>query len=408
VDRVTTTGIDVVPARLRALGARAPWLVDAALIIAIVLLSSHGPDAGRTHAGMLWSLALALPLLARRRWPAATFAAIAVIALAQWFAGVRAFGDCALLVAFYAVAASQPVRTTVIAAVVLEIGVVLAVLRWTDRQTAVNAFVALSAFATAAGVMGINTRNRRALLASLEERASRLERERDQQGRLAAAAERSRIAREMHDIVAHNLSVMIALADGAGFAVRGAPDRAEEAMSRASRTGRQALTEMRRLLGVLRDEPGADASGPAPAQAAAALAPQPGLGELDALIEQVRGTGVPVRYEVTGEVSSAIPAGLQLAVYRIVQEALTNTLKHAGADAGAQVALAFGPEDVAVEIVDHGSGTAIASPEGGGLRGMRERAAVYDGTIASGPRPDGSGWRTATRLTFVATAAARA
>jgi signal transduction histidine kinase len=390
VDPVTSS-LDVVPARLRALGSRAPWLIDAALIAGIVALSLRGPRDAHVLPSVLWSLALALPLLARRQRPVAVFAAIATIAFAQWLADVRAFGDAALLVAFYAVAATQPLRTTVLAALVLEIGVVLAVLRW-QAGTEPNAFVALSAFATAAGVMGINVRNRRALLASLHERAIRLERERDQQGLLAAGAERARIAREMHYIVAHNLSVMIALADGAGYAVRDAPDRAEDAMRRASRTGRQALNEMRRLLGVLREEHDPQA-----------FAPQPGLGEIDALVEQVRATGLPVRYEVTGASSDAIPAGLQLAVYRIVQEALTNTLKHAGPDAGARVTLSISDQDVGVEVVDHGGATVAAADEGGGLRGMRERAAVYDGTIVSGPRGSG-GWRTATRLNFTAAA----
>jgi signal transduction histidine kinase len=389
VDAVTSS-LDVAPARLRALGSRAPWLIDAALIAGIVLLSLRGPHDFDVVPSALWSLALALPLLARRRWPVGVFAVIATIAFAQWLADVRAFGDVALLVAFYTVAVTQPIRTTVLAALVLEVGVVLASLRWAGESTEPNAIVALSAFVTAAGVMGINVRNRRALLASLEERAVRLEHERDQQGQLAAAAERSRIAREMHDIVAHNLSVMIALADGAAYTVRDAPDRAEDAMQRASRTGRQALNEMRRLLGVLREDTGAQE-----------LSPQPGLAEVDALVEQVRATGLPVRYEVSGTPSEPVPAGLQLAVYRIVQEALTNTLKHAGPDAGAQVSVAFGDQDVAVAVTDHGGGgTVAAAPEGGGLRGMRERAAVYDGTVTSGPQPDGGGWRTATTLSF--------
>jgi len=387
-----TTSLDAVPARLRALGSRVPWLIDVALIAGIVVLSRRGPDGPEGLHNTLWSIALALPLLARRRWPVETFAALATLAFGQWLTDTRAFGDAALLVAFYSVAEARPLRTTLAAAAVLEVGVVLAVLRWA-ADSGLNAFVALSAFATAAGVMGINVRNRRALLASLEERATRLERERDQQGQLAAGAERARIAREMHDIVAHNLSVMIALADGAAYAVGDAPDRAEDAMQRASRTGRQALNEMRRLLGVLREDTGAQEQ---------ALAPQPGLAEIDALIEQVRATGLSVRYEISGELSDAIPAGLQLAVYRIVQEALTNTLKHAGPDAGAQVTLTFGDQDVGVEIVDHGgpAGAVAAADEGGGLRGMRERAAVYDGTNAAGPRPDGDGWQTATRLTF--------
>jgi signal transduction histidine kinase len=385
-----TSSLDVVPARLRALGSRAPWLIDAVLIIGIVVLSRRGPDGVEGLHNTLWSFALALPLLARRRRPVETFAVLSVLAFGQWLTDTKAFGDAALLVAFYSVAAARPLRTTLATGAVLEVGVVLAVLRWAGESGA-NAFVALSAFATAAGVMGSNVRNRRLLLASLEERATRLERERDQQGQLAAGAERARIAREMHDVVAHNLSVMIALADGAAYAVRDAPDQAEDAMQRASRTGRQALNEMRRLLGVLRED--TDAKGQT-------LAPQPGLDEIDALIEQVRATGLPVAYEVSGRPSDAIPAGLQLAVYRIVQEALTNTLKHAGADAGAQVTLTCGDQDVGVEVVDYGSADVAIAKEGGGLRGMRERAAVYDGTIVCGPRPDGGGWQTATRLTF--------
>src|SRR3954469_15256668 len=266
------TSLDRVPERLRAFGARAPWLIDAALIVGIVALSLRGPHDDHVVPGAVWSLVLALPLLARRRWPVAVFGAIAAIAFAQWLADVRAFGDSALLVAFYTVAVTQAVRSTVLAALVLETGVVLAALRWAGDNTEPNAFVALSAFATAAGVMGINVRNRRALLASLEERATRLERERDQQGRLAAAGERARIAREMHDIVAHNLSVMIALADGAGFMAPSDPAPPPGAMEQVSKPGRHALGEMRRLLGVLR------------ADGEAALAPQPGLADLDVLL----------------------------------------------------------------------------------------------------------------------------
>ena len=173
----------------------------------------------------------------------------------------------------------------------------------------------------ASALLGISVQNRRALLASLQERAARLELERDQQGRLAAAAERARIAREMHDIVAHNLTVVIALADGAVFAARESPEQATAAMEKVSRTGREALAEMRRLLGVLNDE-----------RRRLCGSPQPGISELNQLVDQVRTTGVPVDLEIEGD-PAGLPAGVQLATYRIVQEALTNTLKHAGPDA---------------------------------------------------------------------------
>jgi signal transduction histidine kinase len=386
---VSTTP-DPRPTRLAALGTRRPWAVDALIVLAIVGLGSlHGPDGPRGAGHWLFTVGLALPLLARRRWPVGVFAVIALIALAQWAADIRAFGDSALLVALYTVAATRPLRLTLAAAAVVEVGVVLAVLRWAADRDGINAFIALSGLTVAAAVLGINVRHRRALLASLQERADRLEYERDQQGRLSAAAERSRIAREMHDIVAHNLSVMIALADGASYAVHDAPDRAEAAMGNVSRTGRQALAEMRRLLGVLREDPASDDR-----------APQPGLGQIDLLVEQVRAAGLPTAYTVAGSPHEPPPAGLQLAAYRIVQEALTNTLKHAGPGAEATVSLTWEGDRLAVEVRDSGLLADAPAVDGGGLRGMRERAAVYDGTVEAGPQP-GGGWRVRTVLAHV-------
>jgi signal transduction histidine kinase len=373
------------PSRLATFGAQRPWALDVLVVVVIVALSWL-PDPGRAEGtgGELLTLALALPLLWRRRWPVAVFGVIAAIALTQWAFGVRAFGDSALLVALYTIAATRPLPIAFAAAAVLEAGVVLALVRWAGDGW-LQGFLGLSGFVTAAGVLGVNVRDRRALLASLRERAARLEQERDQQGRLSAAAERSRIAREMHDIVAHNLSVMIALADGASFAVRDAPRQAEAAMRTASRTGRQALTEMRRLLGVLREDPEPDDR-----------APQPGLAQIDALVEQVRAAGLPVAYSVSGQPAGSPPAGLQLAAYRIVQEALTNTLKHAGPATEADVDLRWAADRLVVEVRDTGL-AATPVREGGGLRGMRERAAVYDGVVEAGPAP-GGGWQVRTEL----------
>jgi signal transduction histidine kinase len=215
--------------------------------------------------------------------------------------------------------------------------------------------------------------------------ATATEYERDQQGLLSAAAERARIARDMHDIVAHHLSVMITLADGASYQVREAPDRAEVAMTTASRTGRQALTEMRRLLGVLREE------------TEPTLAPQPGIAQIDTLVERVRAAGVAVEYDVSGDAADLEP-GLQLTAHRIVQEALTNTLKHSAHGSEVSVALRCSPDEVFIEVRDNGSAPGPADiHEGGGLRGMRERAAVYGGILEAGPHPDG-GWQIRTRL----------
>jgi signal transduction histidine kinase len=198
-------------------------------------------------------------------------------------------------------------------------------------------------------------------------------------GERATQAERARIAREMHDIVAHNLSVMVALADGAGFIAESDPPRAKDAMEQVAQTGRGALTDMRRLLGVLR----ADAE----------LAPQPGLADLDALLEQVP---LEVTLETTGRPIPLGP-GAELTVYRLVQEALTNTLKHAGSHARAAVRLHYEPDGIDVEIVDDGSGHARVSADGQGLSGMRERAELYGGALEAGPRASG-GWRVHARL----------
>ena len=370
--------------RLSAWGAQRPWTLDAFIVVAIIGIALlRAPDDVEQIASWLFTVALALPLLWRRRWPVGVMTFIGAEALVQLAIGFPAFGDAALLVALYTVAAGRPLRTTLAAFAALEIGIVLALLRWGTEGHPLDVFVALSGLVTAAAVLGVNVRHRQDLLDSLQERAARLEAERDQQGRLAAAAERSRIAREMHDIVAHNLSVMIALADGATYAIREAPERAEVATRNASRTGREALTEMRRLLGVLRD---GDATG--------VRTPQPGVEELDALVEQVRAAGMPTTVTITGAVPRGVSSGLQLAVYRIVQEALTNALKHGGEEVEASVVLRWTDERLRFEIANTGSRMATAASVGGGLRGMRERVAVYDGIVTAGPRPEG-GWRVA-------------
>ena len=213
--------------------------------------------------------------------------------------------------------------------------------------------------------------------------------------RIAAAAERARIARELHDIVAHNLTVMVALADGAVFAAEGDPEKATVAMETVSATGRQALAEMRRLLGVLQD-----------GENPSTLVPQPGLPEIDQLVDQVRAAGLPVTLEVAGD-GRALPPGAQLTVFRLVQESLTNCLKHAGGSAVARVRLRYATDGVDVEITDTGPRrTRASAPDGRGLDGMRERAAVFAGTVEAGPRADG-GWRVHAHLLLEPAAGAR-
>jgi signal transduction histidine kinase len=334
---------------------------------------------------MLFDIALALPLILRRRWPIPVFAVIAAVAFAQWVTGAQYAADVALLVAFYTVAAREDRRWTAAAAAVLEVGIVLAIARWSPGHQAVLLFVLLSGMASAAFFIGTTMRTRRAYLASVEDRATRLELEREQHSQIVAAAERARIARDMHDIVAHNLSVMIALADGAALTMPDDPNRAHAAMTQVSATGRQALTEMRRLLGVLREG------------RPAAFEPQPSLLDLDELLGQVRLVGLRGELVTEGSIPP-LPAGLQLTLYRLVQEALTNTLKHAVDAHAATVRLRVAGDRLEVEVTDDGepvlssSGIAAAPGAGHGVTGMQERAAVYGGTIEAGPRTT-RGWR---------------
>ncbi|MEU6769448.1 histidine kinase [Streptomyces sp. NPDC046853] len=191
------------------------------------------------------------------------------------------------------------------------------------------------------------------------------------------------MAREMHDIIGHNLSVITTLADGGSYAAAKSPERAAQALTAIGTTSRQALTELRRLLDVLREE----------TPEAAALAPQPALTDLDQLIDRVRAAGLPVRSTVRGRPDS-LPAGRQLAVYRVVQEALTNTLKHGGPQATAYVEVVYGDDGVRATVTDTGVGGTLRGSSGRGITGMRERTALYDGTLEAGPlpRPPG-GWQ---------------
>ncbi|MER5421621.1 sensor histidine kinase [Streptosporangium roseum] len=336
---------------------------------------------------LILQAALSLPLVWRRRAPLAVFCAVAAVASVQWLIGVQLLTDVALLVALYTVAARSTWRRTLMAAAVLETGILLASARWAAPDGRfLSSAVFLTAVAVAVAVTGTNTRMRRAHLASLEDRAVRLERERDQRARLAVADERARIAREMHDIVTHNLSVMVALADGAVFAQTRSPDRATTAMRQISGTGRQALTDMRRSLGVLRVD-GPDAL----------RHPMPGIAQLESLAGQMRAAGLPTSLDLEGDPVS-IPAAAQLTVYRLAQEALTNALKHTPPGTRAEVRVRCSSEAVTVDVTDDGRTARAPGPcSGHGIPGMRERAAAYGGTLDAGPLP-GSGWQVSATL----------
>ncbi len=328
--------------------------------------------------------AAALPL--RRVWPGPVFAwtLLAAAAIAQW-PDRGALFPVALAISLYTVAATMR-RAQALAAAVLAAGLILLVVAQDGTRHWVVPVSDAAGFAAAVVVVGLYVGTRRAYLAALSDRAVRLERERDQSSALAAAEERARIAREMHDSVAHHLTVIVALSDGALRAVTRAPADAADAIRDVSRTARQALAETRRLLGVLRTD-----SGQEPRQ------PLPGLADLDDLLDRVRAAGLPVRYDRSGTAPDLSPA-IQLTVFRLVQEALTNTMKHAGPDASAAVRLELAAAEVRVEVEDDGSGRdADPAAAGGGLIGMRERISAFGGDLEFGPRQP-RGWRVTARL----------
>ena len=378
-----------------------PFAVDLATAVGVATLSvfalatQHRLDV----VTMVFCVLLCAPLLLHRRDPRACFALVALVAFAQWLLSAPQLADAAVLISLYWVALESDLAEVAVAATVVAAGAIMAALRWSPSEP-LKIWVGLTGLGTAAGVLGVTIRQRRALLISLHERAARLEVERDQEGRLAAAAERARIAREMHDIVAHNLSVMISLADGAGYTMTSSPQRASEAIDRVSATGRQALLEMRRLLGVLRED-----------ALEQPLAPQPGLDRLDDLLAQVHAAGIPVTMDLDGDPHD-LPEGVQLTVFRVAQEALTNTLKHAARPTSAHLALRCQARSVELEVTDTGRGAVGTGPRaslggsGRGLSGMRERAAAYGGRLDAGPGPDG-GWRVHLRLRSDAEVVAR-
>ncbi len=378
--------------RVSRLTTRHPLLTHAGVATATAAASVIGLDIQHriTPAMLGFCAAFCLPLVLGRRAPRAGYAAVALVALLQWLISGPQLADVAILIALYWVCLDSDATSILVAVTVAEAGAIMLALRWETQEF--KYWFAVSGLAVAAAALGLMIRQRRELLISLQEKAARLERERDQQAALGAAAERARIAREMHDIVSHNLTVMIALADGARYALDASPGQASGAIERVSVTGRQALMEMRRLLGMLRGEPTVEP-----------FAPQPTLERLDELIARVDAAGIPVTVDVEGNLPELAP-GVQLAVFRVAQEALTNTLKHAARPTSARLQLHCNGGQVELEVTNTGRRGASASPaarplasDGRGLLGMRERAHVYDGELDVGPTEDG-GWRVYLRL----------
>ncbi|MER7690146.1 sensor histidine kinase [Streptomyces sp. NPDC097610] len=347
----------------------------------------HGPLAAALPIAVVLSLVVAL----RRRMPEKMLVVAAAMGFAQLALDVEVVpADFAMLVIIYTVAADGARWASRFALIGGLCAAPLAQIRWPQVDSGSVSNVLIAVFQTVpfalAWVLGDSIRTRRAYLAQLEERAARLEKEREAQAKVAVAAERARIARELHDVVAHNVSVMVVQADGAAYVMDTAPEQARKALETISGTGRQALAEMRRLLGVLRT---------GEHQESGEYVPQPDVEQLDDLIEQCRTSGLPVDFKVEGT-PRPLPSGVELTAYRIVQEALTNTRKHGGPNAGASVRLVYFDDGLGLLVEDDGKGAPHelyeeggADGQGHGLIGMRERVGMVGGTLDAGPRPGG-------------------
>jgi signal transduction histidine kinase len=365
------------------------------VLLTLAAMASAVPVSARdnphpTGTAVIVLVLAAAPLLVRRLWPVPVFALVLALNTGTGLSGhFHPVNGLALFISLYTVATMRPRRDALVCAGLLELAAITGLFLFAGSNWWYDAIFASGLVAAALG-LGLYRATRHAYLAELHDRAERLERERDQQVALAAAAERARIAREMHDIVAHNLTIMVTLSDAAIATSPSSPERAAEVMRSVSATGRRALADTRRLLGVLRQHPGQDPD--------EAVRPVPDLSQLDALIEQVRSAGLDTTLEIHGAAPD-VPAGVQLTVYRLVQEALTNTLKHGGTGARACVRLLFLPGELRVDIDDDGAGAAAPATAsiGSGLVGMQERVHAYGGDVQAGPRQPG-GWNVSARL----------
>ena len=431
------------PVRTDVMAAAALFTVLVALPwIALGPMVAPDPQGRQTAVSLLAGAGMVLPWAVRRVRPVASAAVVTAAAVLHLLAGPE-FSLSLLMVPLtvYNLAANAP-RSVSVAGLLLGLvgGVANGVKVWlfpaqfvtpdglTVRSPAEP--LAMVIMAIGCGLMvltawafGDVVRNRRLTVRALEDRAHRLEVQSRQERELAAADERSHIAREMHDIVAHSLQVIISQADGARYAAAAKPALAVTALETIGQTGRSALADMRQLLGVLRETgetvagvPGVtddDARRPAAVVASPdgrgtrlppGRRPQPRLADLPALVETMRLSGLEVSLLETGTPRRALPAGGELAAYRIVQEALTNTLRHGGPDADAFVTLAWTARGLDLQIDDDGRGAA-ADPatrgSGQGLRGAAERTALFGGTLETGPRV-GTGYRVSAHLPYSA------
>jgi signal transduction histidine kinase len=395
------TGLGRVRSWWRSLDRRVLDATVAVLLLAVTVipLVTRSLVAGQRPTDIwayLLATALCVPFVFHRRFPVAAIT-VACCALVLYAVGrYSAYPGLPIFVLVAGISLHSTRRKALLAAGLGAVALSVGVWLQPERVATASTWVASLLAVAVAWLWGENLRNRRARWAAMEERARRLEAEREERDRQAVTDERLRIARELHDVVAHSMSVIAVQSGVANHVIDSRPAQARQALATIEATSRSALVELRRLLGVLRqgDDP------------VASLEPNPGMAEIGRLADQVRSAGVKVELKVEGEPGD-LPPGVDLSAFRIAQEGLTNVLKHGGGVA--RVLVRYSPGAVAVEIADDGrAGTvdeAAGEGTGHGLIGMRERVAVFGGELTAGPVP-GGGYRMAARLPYAAAAGA--
>ncbi|HEX4734781.1 MAG TPA: histidine kinase [Thermoleophilaceae bacterium] len=345
----------------------------------VVQIASEDHFAGKRGAALAAALVFSATLVWRRRQPLVPlFAGTALIEFSNLV--VPALGNTgtfflAYVVVLYSAGRFTAGRATLVAALTLVVAFPLAAIEPGQAFSLSDAVFIAVAFA-GPFVAGVVIRRRHETESELHGRAAQLERERDAKAREAVTQERVRIARELHDVVAHAISVMVLQARGGRRKLPDGADETRTALDAIESAGEQALAEMRRLLGMLRFD-----------DEEIALAPQPSLSRIDELVASLGAASMPVEVRIEGK-PVELPPGVDVSAFRIVQEALTNALKHAG-PARARVTVRYTPDDLELEIVDDGRGNGHGGGTGQGLVGIRERVAVYGGDVESGRRPEG-------------------
>jgi signal transduction histidine kinase len=379
-------------------GARA-WLVDLGITVAVAVAIEIAIEVAtepNSHpaglVGHLLGIVMALPLLVRRRWPAAAVWATSVVLTIYYSANYPGFPPTVVLVVplYFAVEAGRLWQVLPAPVFFMSAGIIVGFRHGNSVLNEINGLLPHLGLITVAILLALLVRGRRALTAETQERLRLAAEERDREAARRVAQERLRIARELHDTVAHAIATITVQSGTALHVLDARPDQARDALRAIRETGQSALSELRATVGVLREEN----EGTAPIDRTA------GLDRLPALLAAVRSAGLAVTVDTDGA-PVPLPSTVDHAGYRILQEALTNVLRHAGPDATATVHIGYRPTELCLEVLDDGTGSANADGTGHGLDGMRERAAALGGTVSAGPR-DGGGFAVRARLPVAA------